>query len=144
MADFIKNVFSQKDSNYNDENGFLKNTLIGLPRTPGVWVSLPEYRPITRINMSCGGGMGGSHWYEYVERIDISKLENHGTSQLIKVKTIDGNDKLINLNYVVEIDSEVTLVSATMRSENHNFPVGTYEYRFLVRDGRKVKLVDHH
>ncbi len=118
-------------------------TTIGKPLTPSTWIGEPKYYPITRIKITCGGGMGGSSWYEYVDRIPLDKFEDF-TGKMLRVKTVDGNEKLINPNYVVEVDSEITMICATLNSQNPHFEKGLYEYRFLYRDGIKVKLADRY
>lgn len=130
-VDFIKREFE-------DGIGIRKNTNIGFPRTPSRWEGDPIYTPVSRIKMSCGGGMGGSVWYETVERIDIETLDF--TKPLI-VTTIDGNKKLLNPRYIVMIDSEITMVTRTLYSFNPNFPKGKYEYSWLFRD-EKINEVE--
>lgn len=117
-------------------------TTIGKPLTPSTWVGEPKYYPITRIKMTCGGGMGGSSWYEYVERFSLNDISDRPLGTMWRIKTVDGNEKLINPNYVVEVDSEITMVCVTFDSRNPHFEKGIYTYRFLYRDGTKVSLSD--
>lgn len=116
-------------------------TTFGRPMTPGSWVTLNrdiKYTPVTRLSMSCGGGMGGSHWYEYIERVPLEDLVNQNR---IIATTWDGKRKLINMNNVVSAD-EYTIASAVYHSDNPNFPVGEYLVARLIPDGAKVRLVE--
>ena len=68
----------------------------------GLWskyqrrVETPVIKGGKRILMSCGGGMAGSKWYEYVSDIDME-------GEFIDVITIDGQSKLLGKQYVVKI-----------------------------------------
>ena len=46
--------------------------------------------------MSCGGGMAGSKWYEYVSDIDME-------GEFIDVIGFDGQSKLLGKQWIVEI-----------------------------------------
>ena len=50
-----------------------------------------------RIKMSCGGGMGGSNWYEYVTDIDSSD-PNYEV-----VTALDGQTKRLGKQFIVHI-----------------------------------------
>ena len=75
---------------------YRKDAKLGKSVTPSSWLRKPDYTPITRIRLSCGGGMGGSSWYEYIER-----LENIPSNEVIKVKRYDGKEIYINTSWVV-------------------------------------------
>jgi hypothetical protein len=123
----------------NFENIYTNNT-IGQPMTPSKWVSnKPTYTPITRIKMTCGGGIGGSSWYEYVKRIN---MENIRPDDMLIVTDINARQKLLNTRYIVSVENDLSVLSALLDSQNNNFEVGIYEYRWLVRDGHKVKLIN--
>ena len=112
-----------------------EDKLIGRPRTPGFWVSEEfELQPITALRMTCGGGMGGAQWFEYIERIpleDLLKKDN------MVVTTWDGKERFINMKYVVKAEN-LTIASAVYHSDNTNFKIGDYKYCYLTED--KVKL----
>ena len=131
---FIKNYFKY----IYDKKEF------GIPMTPSYWVSHKvKYTPITRLKMSCGGGLGGSQWFEYVERISLDELVGCPNS-LIRVKAIDGGepkDKVINLRYMVDAE-DFTVASMELNSQNPNFAKGKYTYRILLEDGHTINLVD--
>jgi len=50
-----------------------------------------------RIKMSCGGGMGGSSWYEYVTDIDSSDPNYES------VTCLDGQTKRLGKQFIVNI-----------------------------------------
>ena len=55
-----------------------------------------------RIKMSCGGGMGGSSWYEYVT--DIESGSGHITDPNYEVvTTLDGQTKRLGKQFIVNI-----------------------------------------
>ena len=123
------------DKLYDDE-------VIKRPRTPSVWVTKDVcYDEITRIKMSCGGGMGGSKWYEYVERVPLDALAKIGRGCVV-LRTYEGKDVLINMDYVVEAE-QFTVASAVLDSRNPYFPVGYYKFCYLIEDGRRnLTLID--
>lgn len=129
---FVQRVFE-------DGIGVRKDLTIGLPMTPSSWMGDAIYTPVSRIKMSCGGGMGGSSWYETVERIDIDNID---LDKPLIVTTIDGNKKMLNPRYIVLIDSEITMVTRKLNSKNTNFPVGVYIYSWLIRDGEKITFAN--
>lgn len=113
--------------------------VFGKPMTPGKWMSTGvQYIPVTRLCMSCGGGMGGSRWYEYIQRVPMEDLMH---TQKVIVTTWDGKRKLINMNNVVVAD-EYTIASAIYFSDNPNFEIGEYRVARLIPDGKKIKLTN--
>ena len=110
------------------------------PMSPAYWVSGVSYREITRIKMTCGGGMGGSVWYEYVNRIPLKDLASFD-KMCMTVRRWDGKEILLNRSYMVKAE-QFTIASAVLRSQNSNFPLGDYTYCFLVEDGHKITLSD--
>lgn len=124
-----------------DLSKIYNKTTFGRPMTPGYWVTKSEdvqYFPITRLDVSCGGGMGGSRWYEYIARVPLEELAE---KERVVVTTWDGKRKLINMNNVVKAE-EYTIASAFYHSDNSNFPVGEYLMARLVQDGAKIQLVE--
>ena len=115
------------------------NNYIGVPMTPGHWVSKSvEYTPITRLRMSCGGGIGGAQWFEYVNRVPLDELAEMKSAI---VTTWNGKRKLINMNYVVEAE-KFTIAIAVYDSMNPNFQKGEYLVARLLEDGSVVSLSD--
>lgn len=109
------------------------------PMTPSKWLGI-SYKPVTRIKMSCGGGMGGSSWYEYVERVPLDSIAAE-EKRCIVFRTFDGENVLLNIAYMVKAE-QFTVAMATLRSENPYFPKGDYTYCFLVEDGHELVLSD--
>lgn len=111
-----------------------KSVRMGLPKTPARWEGSPKYTPITRILLSCGGGMGGSRWYEYVKRIPLDSIKG-----ITVVEDIHGKKKAVNERYVVEME-DFTLVKAVYHSDNPNFQKGLWGVWLLTDDGASVSL----
>lgn len=107
---------------------------IFLPMTPSSWVGSPEYIRITRMRMTCGGGMGGAQWTEYIRRVSDIK-----SNEIQKFETFDGRQVLINSSFMVKADN-CTLVKVMIDSKNPSYPVGIHTYYYLVEDGARVEL----
>lgn len=124
-----------------EEFTYLENHRLGKPKTPSKWIGKPEYLPITKIRMTCGGGMGGSTWYEYVQHLD--KIPSN---EIISVRRYDGKDIRLNTSYIVEAEdftmatvhldiSEWAKLSASYRGSN----IETY---YVLIDGdQKLELL---
>ena len=83
-----------------EQFAYLKKTRLGRQKTPSRWVKeKPDYLLITRIKMTCGGGMGGSSWYEYVYRV-----EEIPSNTIMKFKRYDGKEITINTSYIVSAE----------------------------------------
>ena len=125
---FVKTQF---DKLYTD------NTLYR-PMSPSVWVSeAVSYQPITKLTMTCGGGLGGSRWEEFIKRIPIENICCGGDFSV--VESWDGKKFLLNKRYLVK-GEQLTIASAVLRSTNPNFPQGDYTYCWLVEDGHVLEL----
>ena len=115
----------------------LNGKYIGFPCTPSVWTREPEYKKITVIIVSCGGGMGGSKWREYVYRTD----------ELPKgiqwYRTVDGRDIRLNSNNIVMME-DYTMVTVYYRTSNQKISPGGAERSksFLIDDDMKVELIN--
>ena len=92
MNQFIKTNF---DKIYTDD-------VLRRPMTPGKWVGRPSYLKITRLKMSCGGGLGGSTWYEYVQRISLPELAKKPDSLVFR--TWNGQEIFLNKSYIVKAE----------------------------------------
>lgn len=107
------------------------------PMTPSYWDAKGvTYKKVTQIEMSAGGGIGGSYWSEFIERIPLEEL---ACRNRIVAKKWNGEDILLNLNYMVKA-KQITIASAVLHSQNHNFPTGAYTYHWLVEDDHKIKI----
>lgn len=108
------------------------------PMTPGKWVGRPSYLEITRLHMTCGGGIGGSTWFEYISRINLMDLAKDESNYLVTQRW-NGSAVFINKAYVVSAE-QFTIAYADYESLNPNYPAGTYTYYYLTEDGHKFTL----
>lgn len=92
----------------------LLTPIIYLPCTPAQWIGEPEYKQITQIHLTAGGGMGGSSWYEYVEKIDSIE-----TNTIQEFTRITGKKILLNTRYITSAENFL-LITATFNNENTN------------------------
>lgn len=127
------------------ENKFIKTQFDKLytgdklykPMSPSAWVSSEaSYQPVLKLTMTCGGGLGGSRWEEFIKRIPFDEV-CYGT--FLVAETWDGKKLVLNKRYMVKAEM-LTIASAVLRSENPNFPKGDYTYCWLVEDGHKLEL----
>lgn len=125
----------------NEKFEVLKDLKINKPKSPSVWVGEPKYLPITRLKMSCGGGMGGSCWYEYVCR-----LEKIPSNTMLNVKRYDGKSLFINTTYVVNAENFKLAIaeldiSEWARLSNEIIGEATEKYFSLIEDDEYVTLL---
>lgn len=71
---------------------------IGKPYSPAKRIGLGK-QVVYKVEMSCGGGMGGSHWFEYGEIKGDIKTDNIVT--LVDAYTKE--EKILNRNFIVSI-----------------------------------------
>lgn len=109
------------------------------PMTPSKWIGGVSYQPITRIKMTYGVGLGGSVWYEYIERLPLEVLANLNGGAVFK--TWDGREVMLNASYMVKAE-QYTVASAVLDSQNPNHPQCEYKYCYLVEDGHRLTLVE--
>lgn len=114
------------------------NGTLGLPYLPAKWVGKEKYTKILKVRMTCGGGMGGASWYEYIKEIPMEELINNDK---LVVKTFDGEEKLINTRYLVKAE-RFTIVTRKFYNENSNFDIGEYTANWLIPYGTKVTFKD--
>lgn len=123
-----------------DDTNIYTNDVAGKPMTPSKWVSdKPSYKKVTRIKITCGGGMGGASWYEVIDRIDLNDLMQRS---YIVTKNWEGKEIGINLSYVVKAE-QFTLATAILDSQNGNYVIGHHQYNWLIEDDHKIKLSDN-
>lgn len=119
---------------------YRENPELGKEFTPSEWDGEPEYLPITRIKMTCGGGMGGQSWYEYIHR--IKDIPNNA---IMKCRRYDGKEIVINTAFLVEAE-EFTLASAKLditgwaRASRERLENYIKTYHVLIDDGKQLKL----
>ena len=112
----------------------------GFPMTPSKWVGKPKTRKITRLLMTCGGGMGGSRWYEYVEHFQFESIDPDG---VVIVDRIDGKNVWVNPKYIVQAEDFV-LVEADYDTTNPNYGQGKMKVKFLVEEDAKLVRIDEY
>lgn len=120
------------------------NPNIYLETSPAWWVGDPEYTKIKRVKLTCGGGMGGSVWYDYVLR-DSDTCVDLGNEKLIEYTRWDGTKVTYNPRYIVCIEN-FTMVRAKLIRDPKYFKDDGGKYlrrRYLVEDGVKVTFVDN-
>lgn len=125
-ADFVKNVYSKE----------IKNNEISRPRTPSEWLGYKRV-PMSIIEITYGGGIGGSHQTLYCERIRYDKFVNTGT---VKVTTLDKKTILLNTRYIVLVNNNYECLKTYLDSLNPNFPIGIYEYRYAIENNQDIVL----
>ena len=108
----------------------LKGNKIYLTKNPARIVN-SKIETVVRIKMSCGGGMGGSKWYETIKPTTIKP------NTLIQVETIEGETKLINTNFIVEA-VEKQLITITEIHQNHN----AINYLYLAPMNVEVEIMN--
>ena len=103
----------------------LDHKRVGVPTTPSLWYAGPEYHRYLKVTMTCGGGMGGSRWEEYIE------VQELPSNRLVPVKGIGGKAFQINTAYVVKVEP-ITVMSAAYMSHNPYRPSGSYVVRWII------------
>lgn len=128
----------------------LNGKYVGFPCTPSRWTGNPLYEKITVLTMTCGGGMGGSKWKEYVLRV-----KNIPSNTTQEYTTLDGKKIKLNSAYLVKAE-DFTLVKIGYETSNSNFypennvlgnavPYKKWVPKqccFLIEDGQEVILID--
>jgi hypothetical protein len=87
------------------------------------------------ITMSCGGGMGGSLWYEHALSMDMSD------PNFIKIIRLSGKEKMLGKNWVVSF-AKTTFYCQTLKM----LPIANlYEYKNIdfLNEYRNAKRLGH-
>jgi len=118
----------------------LINPKIYLPCSPSKWISKPEYKKITRINLTSGGGMGGSKWTEYVEQ--IKELQPNTIQAFTR---INGKQILLNTNYITDAE-DFRLITVKFHNENpHCYHLGDNTLHYIAEeDIIGIELIDNY
>jgi len=105
------------------------------PLTPCVWTSKPTRRQIMDLTISCGGGMGGSKWHEYV-------FDNQVYNGLHGYQNINGDTIILNSAYIVKAEYTL-LVKVSYKHDNSNYPAtrGTEQQLLVLSDSQVIKLI---
>lgn len=86
-----------------------------LPNTPSRFIGKAKIIKVKKVKMTCGGGMGGAQWDEYL--LDFPETPRH---DLVKVTNYKGEKMTINTAYVVKIvDRQIVVV--TTDSQNPTY-----------------------
>ena len=86
-----------------------------LPNTPSKFVGKAKVLKVKKVKMTCGGGMGGASWDEYV--VDFPETPK---CDLIKVTNYKGEKMTLNTRYVVKVtDSQIVII--TTDSQNPHY-----------------------
>lgn len=128
-------------------NGIIE---VGFPFMPSNWgktmddkspkeecISVSE---VAKITMTCGGGMGGAQWCEYIPKSQVKNLPEQG---FITVIDIDGNEKILSVRYIVKVEF-FTMYNLQFFSAHENH-YGLNNRRFLVSLSNKrpqIQLLD--
>lgn len=85
-----------------------KNIVICPTYSPNAGHEVKNLGIINKVRMSCGGGMGGSTWYEYGKFKSTPKI-----GELVEfVDAVSGETKSINPSFIVKVE-QVQLVKVT-------------------------------
>lgn len=75
--------------------------------SPSVAPKVIDVKDIIVVTMTCGGGMGGSHWKEYFNAVDIDTIP---TDKIVSyTDAITGKKKAINTRYLVNVEEKQML-----------------------------------
>lgn len=97
-----------------------------LPHTPSKFIGEAEPIEVKKIKMTCGGGIGGSVWDEYIQSYTFPENLPDG---LIKLTNFKGEEITLNTRYMVKItDSQI--VGITVESKNHYIGEGLKKYYY--------------
>lgn len=114
----------------------VKDGKIYYPLTPCSWVGKPKVSKVLDITMSCGGGMGGCKWHEYVEDDSVKEgISNY--------KSIDGKVVCLNSRWIVKAEHRY-IVRVTYVHNNGNFgeTMGMRLESVFISDSNKVVLMN--
>lgn len=76
---------------------------IRLPMSPSRWVGEERRYTVACVWMSCGGGMGGSRWDEYLTGIGLEDIRLlMDTGKAVVAENIYGEDVLLSPDYIVK------------------------------------------
>ena len=110
-----------------------------LPNTPSYFVGDVDIKKVKKVKMTCGGGMGGSCWYEYISCDTMPEDLNYG---LINVVNYKGEKITINTMYVVKI-TEREVASIVTDSQNPHYS-GIKKFFYEIPCGEEVGLCNEY
>lgn len=117
---------------------YLNDARLRKPKTPSHWEKEPEYTPVTRLDLDCGGKM----WSEYVYRVDTIP-----SNEIVKFKRYDGKDIMLNTSYIV-LAQNFKIAKAELNISEWASATGWYtednieSYYVLIDDDAELQLLD--
>ena len=113
---------------------------IGRSCTPSEMPVVVDVKNIIVITMTCGGGMGGSRWEEYLDAVDVESIPSN--QMVTFTDAITGKKKTINTQYAVEVvEKQMLKVYQDVTAHRNYHKVvckKAYTERYMVLD-RDVK-----
>jgi hypothetical protein len=111
---------------------------IGKCCSPSAPPVLLETKIITVVKMSCGGGMGGSCWYEYGKPLDPIE-----PNKIIRFRQyITGNTVMLNTNFLVKAQEKKVAKIESDCTRNTNFHNKSRIDYWLMDCNAEFRLVD--
>ena len=92
---------------------------------PSKWIKEPEIKPITKLLLTYGGGLGGQNIIEYVEQTD-----NIQPNTLQKFTRITGKEIILNTTYLISAEN-YELVTVTYNTQNKYRTPGIHKEHYL-------------
>ena len=114
----------------------LDKSVLGLPFTPSYWINEFKYTNLSVIELTYGGGMGGSHEYLYCNRI-FNLYDALRENEFLTVNTVQGGEVIINTRYVVKANNNHQMLTAVLNSKHPN-KTGLHEFNFLIPNGLEI------
>ena len=106
-----------------------------LPNTPSQFVGGAKIIKVKKVLMTCGGGMGGSSWTEYI--VDFPRDINE--KNIVKVTNWKGEKMHLNTRYIVKV-TDGQIVGITIDSQNKNCGVGVSTHYYATPIDNDVRL----
>lgn len=116
---------------------YSKDGKVYFPNTPCEWLSKMTVTKVIVVTMTCGGGMGGSRWKEFLIDDDIK-------DGLHTYTRIDGVKIKINSKYVVRVVYGMYMAKVKYIHYNENFSdtCGKEQELYVLSDVKDMKLFD--
>ena len=106
-----------------------------LPNTPSYFVGKVDIKRVKKVKMTCGGGMGGCSWYEYILCDTMPEDLSYG---LINVVNYKGEKITLNTSYIVKIEEkEVANIVTNSQNPYHS---GVKKFFYESPCGEEVEL----
>lgn len=110
-----------------------------LPNTPSQFVGDAKIFKVKKVLMTCGGGIGGSSWNEYIVDFPENFMFGNG---MLNVTNYKGEKMILSVRYIVKI-SDSQIVGITTDSQNPTYSgVKTNYYETSIDDD--VRLISEY